>query len=476
MSIAEFGLEFRSEERRWSERWAMLSFSLCMLLSSLDTSIANTALPTLARAFHASFQHVQWIVLAYLLAVTTLIVSVGRLGDLFGRRRLLLAGLALFIAASVLCGIASSLWMLIAARAAQGIGAAFMMALTIALATEAVPKQRTGSAIGLLGTMSAVGTALGPSVGGLFIARYGWPSIFLVNAPLGLITLALAHRFAPMDRPARKSSMRFDRLGTLLLGGTLAAYSLAMTVDRERSLNVALLLAALLGIVLFVKREARAASPLIQLKMFRDASLSASLAMGALASTVIMSTLVVGPFFLARTLRLDAAMVGLVLSAGPLAAAMTGVPAGRLVDRYGTRRMTMVGLSGMAAGSLLLSFAQASLGVIGYIIPIMVITSHYALFQTANNTSMMTGVSPEQRGVVSGLISLSRNLGLITGAAVLGAVFAHAAGAIEISSTSPEAIDYGKRVTFAVAGSAIVLSLMIAWAKRRLASPCTECA
>ena len=138
-----------------------------MLLSSLGTSIANVGLPTLAQAFTASLQQVQWIVLAYLLAITTLIVSVGRLGDLTGRRRLLLAGIFLFTVASILCGVAPTLWLLIAARAAQGVGAAIMMALSMAFVGETVPKERTGSAMGLMGTMSAIGTTLGPSLGGV---------------------------------------------------------------------------------------------------------------------------------------------------------------------------------------------------------------------------------------------------------------------------------------------------------------------
>src|SRR2546423_12358846 len=124
-----------------------------MLLPSLSTSVANVGLPTLAQAFNASFQEVQWVVLAYLLAITTLIVSVGRFGDITGRRRLLLAGIFLFTVASALCGVAPSLWFLVAARAVQGLGAAVMMALTLALVSETVPKEKTGSTMGLLGTM-----------------------------------------------------------------------------------------------------------------------------------------------------------------------------------------------------------------------------------------------------------------------------------------------------------------------------------
>src|SRR5512139_1911984 len=192
-------------QRAPAVRWALAGLSLSMLLSSLGTSIANVALPTLAQAFSASFQDVQWIVLAYLLAITTLIVGAGRLGDVTGRRRLLLAGLLLFTAASVLCGVAPSLWLLIAARAAQGLGAAAMMALTMAFVGDIVPKARTGSAMGLLGTMSAIGTALGPSLGGALISGLGWRAIFLVNVPLGLLTLVLAYRTLPMDRQCGKN-------------------------------------------------------------------------------------------------------------------------------------------------------------------------------------------------------------------------------------------------------------------------------
>lgn len=146
-------------------RWALASLSLAMLMPSLDTSIANAGLPVLSEALKASFQQVQWIVLAYLLAVTTLIASVGRLGDLLGRRRLLLAGIAWFSVASLGCGLAPSLGWLLAARALQGVGAALMLALSIALVADSVPKARTGSAMGLLGTLSALGTSFGPSLG-----------------------------------------------------------------------------------------------------------------------------------------------------------------------------------------------------------------------------------------------------------------------------------------------------------------------
>jgi EmrB/QacA subfamily drug resistance transporter len=429
--------------------WALASLSLSMLMPSLDTSIANVALPTLAHAFTATFQAVQWVVLAYLLAITTLIVSVGRLGDIVGRRRLLLAGIWLFTAASLLCGLAPTLWLLIVARAVQGLGAAVMMALTVALVRETVPKEHTGTAMGLLGTMSAIGTTLGPPLGGVLIAGLGWRVIFLVNVPLGVLNVVLARRYLPVDhRGPRTEGAGFDVVGTLLIALTLGAYALAVTIGRGRLgwTNMALLVAALCGFGLFVRAEMKAASPLIRLSMFRNPVLSASLAMSTLVSTVMMATLVVGPFYLSGALRLDTAVVGFVMSVGPLVAALAGVPGGRIVDRLGAPRMTIVGLIMMSTGCVLLAMMPAMFGITGYIAPIVVVTAGYALFQAANNTAIMTDLGPNQRGVIAGLLNLSRNLGLITGASVMGAVFAHA----------------GMRITFFVAAMLILVALAIA--------------
>lgn len=463
----------KSSEQTPSVRGALASLSLSMLLSSLDTSIANVALPTLAEAFTASFQAVQWVVLSYLLVITTLIVSVGRLGDMIGRRRLLLAGIFLFTTASALCGFAPTLWLLITARAAQGLGGAIMMALTMALVGETVPKKNTGSAMGLLGTMSAIGTALGPSLGGILIAGLGWRSIFLVNLPLGVVTLLLARRHLPPDsRSPKIEQAGFDKVGTLLLALTLTAYALAVTLGDGHfgSFNLVLLLAAVVGAVLFVLAEARAASPLIRLAIFRDPMLSAGLTINVIVATVVTTTLVVGPFYLSRALGLNAVKVGLVLSVGPLVAALAAAPAGRLADRFGAQHMTVAGLLGMAVGSLSLSLMPASLGIAGYIVPIVATTAGYGLFQTANNTAVMTDIHPSQRGVTSGLLNLSRNLGRITGASAMGAVFSFASATSNITTASPETVATGMRVTFAVATILIVVTLAVAVVSRALAT------
>ena len=454
-----------SAERTPSVRWAVAGLSLSMLLSSLGTSIANVALPTLAQAFTASFQQVQWIVLAYLLAITTLIVSVGRLGDITGRRRLLLAGIFLFTVASVLCGVAPTLWLLITARAVQGLGAAIMMALTMAFVGETVPKAKTGSAMGLLGTMSAIGTALGPSLGGVLIAGLGWPAIFFINVPLGILTLLLAYRYLPVDRRGPKTDRAgFDTVGTLLLALTLAAYALAMTIGRGSFglLNMALLLTAVFGGGLFALAETRAASPLIRLAMFRNPVLSAGFAMSTLVTTVVMATLVVGPFYLSGALALDAAPIGLVMSSGPIVAALTGVPAGRLVDRFGAHRMSIVGLIGMAAGCAILPMVPTRFGVPGYIAPLIVITAGYALFQAANNTAVLTDYStgPAGRHIrhaqpVAQSRAHHRRIRY-------GRGFRSRIGGEQHYNSASEAVAAGMRITFIVASVLVVVALAVA--------------
>ena len=459
-----------------SVRWALASLSLAMLLSALGTSIANVGLPTLSLAFHATFQQVQWVVLAYLLAITTLIVSVGRLGDVIGRRRLMLAGIVLFSVASVLCGFAPTLWLLIAARALQGLGAAIMMVLTLAMVSESVPKAKAGSAMGLLGTMSAIGTALGPTLGGVLIASFGWPAIFLINVPLGILTFLLAYNYLPPDREELKSGRtRLDVMGTLMLMLTLAAYALAMTMGRGNfsSASPVLLLIAIAGAGLFVLIESKAASPLIQLAIFRNPKFSASFVMSIIVTTVVMATLVVGPFYLAGALSLDAARVGLVMSAGPVVAALTGVPAGRLVDQFGTFCVSIAGLAAMLIGSTTLPLLPTGLGIPGYIAPLVFVTAGYALFQAANNTAVMTGSTAADRGVMSGVLNLSRNLGLVTGASVMGAVFAFGADTTNILTASPQSVVAGMRITFAVATGLLFIALSMAGASEALARRAT---
>ncbi|WP_313696466.1 MFS transporter [Achromobacter sp.] len=436
--------------------------SLSMLLASLGTSIANVGLPAFAQAFGASFQSVQWVVLAYLLAITTAVVSAGRLGDLIGRRRLMLAGMAWFTVASALCAAAPGLWMLVAARAAQGLGAAVLMTLAMAFAGEATQKGRAGSAMGMLGTMSAAGTALGPTLGGALIAGPGWRAIFLVNLPLGLLALWLAWRYLPRD-PQRGApqTIRFDWLGSALLALTLAVYALSMTLGRGgfNTINVVLLAAAAGGAGLFAWVQSRTAHPLVRPAMMADPVLAGGFAANALVATVMMATLVVGPFYLAGALGLDAMRVGMAMSCGPLVAALAGVPAGRCVDRFGARPMTLAALMAMTGASAMLPIASEAFGATGYVVALGVLTAGFALFQAANNTAVMAGAGGNERGAVSGMLNLSRNLGLITGASAMGAVFAMGAGAKVLVDAAPAELSAGLHATFVTAAVLCALAM-----------------
>jgi MFS family permease len=449
------------EARFWPQ---LAALSLAMLLPSLGTSIANVALPTLATSFDAPIAGVQWVVIAYLLSVTCFIVGAGRLSDIIGRSRLLLMGIKLFAAASAACAVAPSLWFLVGARAVQGLGAAAMMALTVAMVGDLVPKDRTGSAMGLLGTVSAVGTALGPTLGGVLIAAFGWPAIFALLAVLGGVTVLIGRALFPTDANVSHQSTGFDGTGTVLLALALFAFSSALTLGARMSgpAVTALAVLSVLGVTAFLRHEARTPAPLVRMDLLRDRALSTCLLSMALVSAILMATLVVGPFYLSGALGLGPVKIGLVMSVGPGVAALTGAPAGRLVDRRGSFRVIVAGLMTVATGSVLLTVLPGRFGVGGYVVSLVVITFGYALFQAANTTAVMQGATSDRRGVTSALLGLSRNLGLISGASAMGAVYAAGPRIAEIAGFGV-GDETGLRLTFVVAAGLAGLALGTTW-------------
>lgn len=453
-----------NEPKENTERGILGSLALSMLLASVGVSIPNVALPTLAREFGATFSEVQSIILSYLLAITVMIVSAGRLGDLFGRKRILLGGIFLFVFGALFCGLAPNLWILICARVIQGLGAATIMALSIAFISDTVPKGKIGSAMGIMGTMSAIGTASGPSIGGFVIAGFGWRGIFFLMVMMGFLSLYFSFRYLPKIRQEIEASLNdFDAIGTIFLGITLATYSLGVSLNNGHFgfRNWALITVAAAAGLIFILRERTARSPLIRLTIFRDVRLSANLVMNILVSTVMMSTLVVGPFYLSRGLGLDSILVGAVMSIGPLTSVITGVPAGRIVDRLGSATVTSGGLIFMAVGASALCLLPQLFGMLGYIVSVVILSPGYQLFQAANNTAVMANVTSDGRGVFSGLLSLSRNIGLITGASVLGALFAFYSDSPQISTASSASIAAGMRITFSAATALIFIALAI---------------
>lgn len=399
-------------------RGAMAGLALATLLASLGTSIANIALPSLTVAFHVPFAQVRAVVVAYLAAMTASVFIAGHLGDRYGLKPMLLFGLALFAAGALLAGTASSLTVLIGARAVQGTGASFLMTLSMALMRETAGRAPLGRAMGLLGTVSAVGTALGPTLGGVLIPWGGWRSVFLVQAPLALLTAAMV------------------AIGVMAARGH---------TPQPRS----------------------AASWRSLWRQVRVSSLTMNLGVAA----VMMSTLVVGPFYLGVGLGLPPAQVGLVMSVGPFISIVAGVPAGRLVDGWGASRVLALGLCLMTVGALLLATLAGVLGMPGYVIAIAVLTPGYQLFQAANNTATLVDVPPERRGAVSGLLGLSRNIGLVLGASVMGAVFEFGVGTSDVVHAHPVAMVNGLQLTFGLAALLMLATMFHVLRFTRSGSP-----
>lgn len=318
----------------------------------------------------------------------------------------------------------------------------------------------------LLASMSAIGTALGPSLGGLVLAQFGWRALFVINAPLGLLTLLMALCALPTSQSRSADAPRapFDSIGTIVLAITLGFYALAMTLGRGHFgvVNLALLFASACALGAFISVEARAPAPLIRLAMLSEKELSAGLFASTIVAAVMMTTLIVGPFYLSRSLSLSAAAIGLTMSAGPLVAALAGAPSGRIVDRFGAPRMSIAGLIGLLAGAFLLAIAPAWFGLLGYLAAIAVLTASYALFQAANTTQMLTHAKADERGLVSGLLNLSRNLGLVTGASVMGAIFALSSGAPDLTHLPPATVGAGMAKTFFVAAALVAPALAAA--------------
>ncbi|WP_144579125.1 MULTISPECIES: MFS transporter [Agrobacterium] len=384
-----------------------IALSLATGLASLGTSIANIALPDLAKAFAAPLPQVQAVTVAYLASLTVCVVVAGRLADRFGAKAMLVLGLVLFALATGLCAAAPTLSVLIVARAFQGAGAAFLMTLAMALMRQTAGEMQTGRAMGLLGTVSAIGTALGPSLGGLLIPLSGWRAIFWMQLPLAALALILAVSFLPRDANLADSK----------------APSLWSVMDR---------------------------------------SLTGNLLMNLLVAAIMMTTLVVGPFYLGLGLGLTVSEVGAVMAIGPVISIVSGVPSGRLVDAWGSHRMLAIGLALLGVGALMLAIVPGVIGVAGYVLSILVLTPGYQLFQAANNTAALADVAKDRRGTVSGLLGLSRNIGLIGGASAMGLFFALGVGTTDVTQAPASAIASGMRLTFLIAGALTMATFAVA--------------
>ena len=409
--------------RKWL---VMAAVAMSTFLATIDGSIVNVALPTLVAELDTIFPVAQWVILAYLLMQTTLMPGVGRLGDILGKKRIYVAGVAVFTLGSVLCGLSPTVYWLIAARAVQAVGSAMALGLGMAIVTEAFPPAERGKALGLNGTFVSIGIVLGPTVGGLIWDVASWPWIFFVNLPIGLIGLALAWRYIPDTRPDGRQP--FDFVGALTLFVTLLALLLALTLGQQFGFSdgriVALFALSLLCLLLFLRVEWRQPHPLLDLRLFRRRRFSVGLLTGSLVFMTIAGATLLLPFYLQLMRGYNTRQVGLMMALIPLFLGVVAPLAGAASDRYGARRITAVGLFIAALGYAAMSQLGPETSLLAYALAVMPLGLGMGLFQSPNNSAIMGAAPPERLGVASGLLGLSRTLGQTTGIAIFGALWA----------------------------------------------------
>ena len=443
---------------------ALAALALTTVVAGLGTSIANVALPAAARHFDVPSSQVQWSTLAYLLAVTLLIVPIGKIADAVGRVRVLLGGIALFSVAAAVAGLAPSLTVLIVGRAFQGVGGAAMSALTVALVRQSVPPGKVGRAMGTMGSSMAAGMALGPAFGGFLVTQFGWRAVFFVMAALGVVSgLGVLADLARFRQPGlARGRVRLDWIGLALLAVGAGSYAMALTGPVSTTARLALLVLAAVVAVVFVVVERRLADPLVDVHELVQLKVLPEFGLALLGSLIMMVFTVVPPFFLVEGLGLADSQMGLVMAIAPLLGMVAGVPAGGLVDRFGSRRITAAGLSLMTLASVLLGTLPAVLGVAGFVMGAVLLTPGNQLFMAANNTSVMRRAPGAHQGRVAGMLNLARNLGSVGGTALGSMLYDSAvAGADGTGAALVDAAFSGQQWAFAASAAAGAVALSI---------------
>ena len=456
--------------RKW---WVMLAVAMGIFLGTIDGSIVNVALPTLVEDLETTFPMVQWVVLAYLLTLATLVLGVGRLGDIVGKKPIYASGFAVFTLGSVLAGLSPSIEWLIGFRIFQAVGAAMVFALGFAIITEAFPPSERGRALGLNGAIVSVGIVLGPTLGGLLIDSLSWRWIFYVNLPVGIVGTLTAIRFVPNVPP--HGGERFDFIGAGVFFVMLLAFMLGLTFGQTHGfghgLALGLLALAAAALPAFVAIERRAEHPMLDLSLFRDRLVSVNLFAGWASFAAIGGVFVLLPFYLENVLGHSPAETGLLLASAPLALGLAAPAAGSISDRIGPWPVILVGLSVLLGSYLLMMTLDVRTTALGYLLVMAPVGLGMGIFQSPNNSAIMGAVPQRRLGVTSGLLTITRITGQLSGISVLGAVWAarvaaHAGVRGEPSAAPARAQVAGLRETMVVSALLVGISLALAaWAR-----------
>jgi EmrB/QacA subfamily drug resistance transporter len=476
-----------AERTRW---WALTAVSLATLMTYLDNNVTNVALPTIEHSLHLSVSGLEWIVSSYLLVLGGLLLVGGRIADVYGRRRMFLAGLVIFTLSSLAAGLAGSAGLLIAARAVQGLGAALVMpaGLAIIAATFTDARERT-TAIGISGGIGALGLALGPAIGGVISQHLHWGWIFLINVPLGAITLAIAVRSIAESRGVQAASgpagsrppsaaARLDVPG--LIASALALFTLTYALieggDRgwTSPLIVGAFAVAAVAAGVFLAIESRSAYPMIPLRIFRNAAFS-----GGIGTMMIWSFGVLGIYFftslyLQSNLGFSPTKAGLAFVPMALCLAVAAVLSPRVTAALGTHRTVALGMAIMTVGLVLFAGLGAS-ATFGSLLPGFILFGLGAGLMTVPVTgAVLDGVPTEQAGIASALFNASREVAGLLGVTVVGAVLRSSESAALRSGTRPaqafiDGYHSGLWLTIGLLAAGVVLSYLTLRPRRRTA-------
>jgi EmrB/QacA subfamily drug resistance transporter len=411
-------------EYKWE---AMLTVWIGIFMATLDGSIVNVALPTLTEYFKTDITTIEWVIMAYLVTITSLLLSLGRLSDMFGRKPIFAGGLALFTVGSGLCAISATEGQLIFYRIIQGIGAAMLMATGVAIITHAFPPRERGKAMGLIGTVVSIGSMAGPITGGFLIENVGWQSIFYINIPIGIFGTLMAMRV--LHRDETNPGQTFDIPGALTLFMSLILLLLALSQGQdsgwESGYIISLFILSAVLFIVFIYVETKARHPMMELRHFKNRPFAAANISSMISFVAMFNVILMMPFFLENELGYSPEMVGIVFLAVPIVMSVISPVSGWLSDRANSYILSSIGVGIASISILALSFLSKSSGFIDVTSRLALLGLGLGLFQAPNNSIIMGSLPKEQLGIAAGTLGTMRNMGMVIGIAVSGAVFSN---------------------------------------------------
>lgn len=411
--------------RKW---WVLAAVCMALFVALLDGTVVNVSIPAISKGLGATFAQAEWVLNAYTLVFASLLVTFGRLGDMFGRKRFFVVGLLAFGLGSLLCGLSTSPAMLIGARVVQALGAAFMMPATLSLTAVNFPPEERGMAMGIWGAVSGVATAVGPMAGGWLTDSLSWHYIFFINLPV----VAIAVPFALWAIPESKDENphKVDWLGAGLSIVVLATLCYGLIEGPKLGWGdpqtLALFAVAAAAFAVFLAWERRAPEPIIDLRLFKNPGFSAGNASGAVLMFGMMGMFFLLPVYLQAQLGYSAMQTGLALTPMSAAILVSAPLSGRLSDRIGSRWLVFAGMLTAAAAVLWLSFLPVGAGWRWLLAPLVVAGLGMGLVMAPMTSAVMAVAPRGEEGAASGVLSTMRQVGGVFGVAVLGAVFSSA--------------------------------------------------